>query len=761
MSESKRRRRIAYLVSITRGTMKKIAVLLTLIFLSSLMSGCAGDDNSTEKDERITDLESELSNMTVEVDALNGENIFLQQTLAESESSLLSMNQNYENLSSQLAIVQWHKDNISFSLSQTMELLNNSDNVELISSLEIQILNFTSDIDNLELEISELNNQLINKQEQINELSATIAALQSTLGSLTYNINDKVNKCPQDNPGLELIIGYDDGNGNALPDDGVLQNDEIQSRIGECPGDNGMVQEFQNNSGGFGPSLLVEMGGILYFTGDDGIHGWELWRSDGTVGGTYMVKDVREEECTQTTNPGTGEETENCVNYGSMYVMCWPGDRCFFPELVAGENKIFFTGFDSNSNVNFPHVFVSDGTEEGTYRVRDQWINWDYNCAECDFNYSGPSNLMVIPDDGFNPDRLLYTVIQAICIGDYCNTEFYPASGEELWMTDGTDAGTIMLINLVPEEKSWGGGNYCCQDDKGGIARDIIMKGGTIWFTAETEDYGRELYRYGLTVLSGGLFLIKDINLGAEGSNPMYLTSGSNGAYLSADNGSTGQELFFSQGDAFSTRLVKDIWPGTNNSSEPMNLIKFGQKLIFTADDGQNGRELWVSDSTESGTYMIKDINSNGSSSPNELIIMDGLLYFMAYTEEYGRELWKSDGTEAGTVMVKDINPGNNSSFYWESGFMTGDLTVIHQGELYFSADDGGTYGVEVWRTDGTSEGTRIAVDINLGSNSSWPLFYVSVGEKLFFQGETAEYGRELWYHWDNPGPIIGVTDNL
>ena len=94
--------------------MKKIAVLLTLIFLSSLMSGCAGDDNSTEKDERITELESELANMTLEVDALNGENIFLQQTLTESESTLLSMNQNYENLSSQLAIVQWHKDNLTF-----------------------------------------------------------------------------------------------------------------------------------------------------------------------------------------------------------------------------------------------------------------------------------------------------------------------------------------------------------------------------------------------------------------------------------------------------------------------------------------------------------------------------------------------------------------------------------------------------------------------------------------------------------------------
>ena len=91
---------------------------------------------------------------------------------------------------------------------------------------------------------------------------------------------------------------------------------------------------------------------------------------------------------------------------------------------------------------------------------------------------------------------------------------------------------------------------------------------------------------------------------------------------------------------------------------------------------------------------------------------------------------------------------------------MNGDLIAIHQGELYFSADDGGTYGVEVWRSDGTSEGTRIAVDINPGSNSSWPVQYVSVGEKLFFQGVTSDQGRQLWYHWDNPGPIIGVTTN-
>ena len=92
--------------------------------------------------------------------------------------------------------------------------------------------------------------------------------------------------------------------------------------------------------------------------------------------------------------------------------------------------------------------------------------------------------------------------------------------------------------------------------------------------------------------------------------------------------------------------------------------------MIFSAyGPNDQGQELWRSDGTENGTVQIKDINpgildGNNSNPQNFTVRSDEIagasnsFYFTATDGNNGQELWKSDGTENGTEMVKDINPG-------------------------------------------------------------------------------------------------------
>ena len=731
--------------------MRLIPILMMLLLVTSTMSGCTGQDSGEGADT--SSLQSEISNLTSDLNDANEARLSLETTLGEAFTQLGEAEDSISDLQGQLEASESMKESLESQLSDALEQLNstNPDDQSAIDSLQGQIVNLTAELANANYQISSLEDMMELKTEEIQSLEGTIAALQSTMSALTYDLRERVESCPQDNPGMEMAVGYDDGAGAAIAGDGRVNYDEIQFTVGECPGNSGMVSDLQDGDArDWGPALFVEMGGILYFAGDDGIHGWELWRSDGSVGGTYMVKDLREEEC--------DENGENCANGGSLQVWCWGSPfGCHYPEIVAGNSKIFLTGFDGEpGSESAANVIVSDGTASGTQTVRHQWRNWDpaYGGENgWEPGITGARNLVVIPSTGFVPDRVVYTVMETI--GGQ-SVDSHPPFGEELWITDGTDVGTYMLANIVPEDESWeyDGANYCCGDFQGSTPRDLIMKGNTIWFTAKTDAYGRELYRYGMNV-GGGLFLVKDINEGTSGSNPMHLTSVGPGVYLSADNGTNGQELHYSLGNTFNTVVVKDINPGINGSS-PQELTKLGSNLFFTADDGENGRELWVSDSTEEGTFMVKDINTNGSSTPNWLRVMDGALYFMAYTEDHGRELWRSDGTESGTYMLRDINPGSNSSFYWTPDIYHGELVIVHGDSLYFTADDGEEYGTELWKTNGTANGTELVIDMVPGSDSSWPNRYLSFDDKLYFTSYSEERGRQLWFYWDNPGPIIG-----
>ena len=87
---------------------------------------------------------------------------------------------------------------------------------------------------------------------------------------------------------------------------------------------------------------------------------------------------------------------------------------------------------------------------------------------------------------------------------------------------------------------------------------------------------------------------------------------------------------------------------------------------------------------------------------------MGDTLYFKGSGSSCGgRELWKTDGTSDGTVCVKDINPGSDSSDPL-------DALTVAGGTLFFRANDG-THGNELWKSDGTEDGTVLVKDISSG----------------------------------------------
>jgi ELWxxDGT repeat protein len=185
---------------------------------------------------------------------------------------------------------------------------------------------------------------------------------------------------------------------------------------------------------------------------------------------------------------------------------------------------------------------------------------------------------------------------------------------------------------------------------------DFTNVNGTLFFKATDFFHGYELWRTDGT--AAGTVMVKDINPGRGDSLPFALTNVSGTLFFQATDGTRGFELWRSDGSAAGTVLVKDINAGAG-SSYPEYLTNVGGTLFFSANNGVSGPELWRSDGTTPGTVLIKNINpSNVGSSPAGLTNVNGTLFFSANNGTSGPELWQSNGTAPGTVLVRDINPG-------------------------------------------------------------------------------------------------------
>ncbi len=453
---------------------------------------------------------------------------------------------------------------------------------------------------------------------------------------------------------------------------------------------------------------LTDVNGTLFFGANDGAHGHELWKSDGTAAGTVMVKDMNRGPGSTLLNwftnvngtlfftaedQSTGESPTYSAELwksdgtaaGTVMVKdIYPGSQGSRPAgLINVNGTLFFAALNETSGFE---LWKSDGTEEGTVLVKD----------------ISPGPL------GAFDDPAVYSITFLNVNGVLFFTPRINLSGPELWKSDGTSAGTVMVKDI-----------FLGSEGSGPTAYSLINVNGTIFFTIRDPGSFLNDILWKSDGTGAGTVMVKDIHRGI-GSTLLGAFINLNGTlFFTVENEASGKELWKSDGTAAGTVMVKDIYPGSQ-SSRPSGLINVNGTLFFGANDEAHGQELWKSDGTAAGTVMVKDINpGSGNSDPLYFskININGTLFFTATNGTNGSELWKSDGTGAGTVMVGDIHPGAGSSTPGYSDPYWRNIIAHLNGTLFFTAADG-VHGQELWKYTPDEEPVPKAFRINAGGEA-------------------------------------------
>ncbi|MCB0455331.1 MAG: T9SS type A sorting domain-containing protein [Flavobacteriaceae bacterium] len=291
------------------------------------------------------------------------------------------------------------------------------------------------------------------------------------------------------------------------------------------------------------------------------------------------------------------------------------------------------------------------------------------------------------------------------------------ANGRELWITDGTEAGTSLLKDIYP-----------------GTANSNIP---LLYKIGET------VYFYASTLSGGGLWKTDGTAIGTvlvkSGFTSVTRFTEVNGTiFFEADiNNNNFDELWKTDGTTAGTVQVKQMRPNSFYNSYTSNLIAspVSGELLFTADNG-TGMALWKSDGTTAGTFTLKYLYNTPQYLVRPLVELNGEVFFGAFNQSGVESLWKTNGTPVGTVVFK--SPYRLPA---TSGIKNIDNKLYFGGYEQYS--DG--YGEELWTSDGTLSGTYMIRDINDGSDNGSPYNFLKFQGNIYFSASTVNEGREFW----------------
>ncbi len=459
-------------------------------------------------------------------------------------------------------------------------------------------------------------------------------------------------------------------------------------------------------------SDAVPLGGFLYFRGNDGFFGSELWRSDGTAAGTALVADLCPGRC-------DGLPT----------------------RFTAAGGLLFFTAWDPAQGTE---LWRSDGTAAGTFPLLDAAPGPDPGDYAF-FARLGPRLVFATPageaswslwtSDGTRAGTQPFTDVEgvvarpqspAVAGGALLFAHFVPGQGYELWRTNGTAAGTGPVADINP--------GFSDGVEPSGFAP--LAAGGRLYFTGNDGLTGWEPWTTDGT--AAGTRRLADLAPGADSSLPFSFTVRDGEVVFTAETAATGRELWRTDGTTAGTRLVADLRPGPQ-SSTPFILASARGRLLFAADDGVRGMEPRVI-APHGAVVRLGDLQPGAAGSVNFLVVgaaAGGLLYFAAETPAAGRELWRTDGTPAGTRRAADLHPG-------ATGTIFGRLHAVRDRILFaFTRPGGGSTRLGVSAGDPAS--TRVVAEIGKGAGSSDPQQLTTLGGRVVFVADDGVHGPEPW----------------